>query len=486
MTRMSLPRLVCKEIRQLNLLPTLARIYLNSPSCFVLYDIRVVSRIFLLVVQYSHGVFLNPLVVVFPVVLNLLVVFLAVLGIRVRADTPEGLPPVPSLELLLGMLRDGKGKPDSVQSPFPQLSKSEGLHECRLYHSLRVPLLGHKSCREGCHKVQTDCRCQNQFRKEQRSAVRCLKRWNSLPGPFHWSDRPICIFAGVARARSPTTAKFVGVPGKGKEHVGTWLQRCLSLRGRAEACDVYVFPLILYRLSVLPLPKGPQVALQRSFSKMLWRGRKPWVRRQICCQRPCNRGLGMPNLVSHWLAERLVFLGRSLTWDTVWERKVNLTLISSGLRFGSARRATRWRRFAPNGIVLQVRALLSSDWTFKVGLANVPDCSCRCSGLEEMAVHSFYSCEWVCPFWSHVGEWATHIDPKHFVLLGVSSVVDNVDPPWRDKRMMFLAILAEWWFGRRERKNYMVVQTFLIVIWFFSSGISLESKSNTIENAWTA
>ena len=63
----------------MNLLPTLTRIYLNFPSRFVLKYIRVVSRIFLLVVQCSHGVFLNPLVVVFLVVLN--IVFLLVVWV---------------------------------------------------------------------------------------------------------------------------------------------------------------------------------------------------------------------------------------------------------------------------------------------------------------------------------------------------------------------------------------------------------------------
>ena len=33
----------------------------------------------------------------------------------------------------------------------------------------------------------------------------------------------------------------------------------------------------------------------------------------------------MPDLESHWLAERLGYLGRSLTRDTVWRRKVSRT-----------------------------------------------------------------------------------------------------------------------------------------------------------------
>ena len=33
----------------------------------------------------------------------------------------------------------------------------------------------------------------------------------------------------------------------------------------------------------------------------------------------------MADLESHWLGERLAFLGRSLTGDTVWRRKASRT-----------------------------------------------------------------------------------------------------------------------------------------------------------------
>ena len=49
------------------------------------------------------------------------------------------------------------------------------------------------------------------------------------------------------------------------------------------------------------------------------------VRRQVCIQRTRNGGLGMPDLESYWLAERLAYLGRSLTEESVWRRKVSRT-----------------------------------------------------------------------------------------------------------------------------------------------------------------
>ena len=80
---------------------------------------------------------------------------------------------------------------------------------------------------------------------------------------------------------------------------------------------------------------------------------------------------------------------------------------------------------------------------FRAGLANMPDCACYGSGLEETAEHSFSFCQRICPFWDHVGEWTALIGPKQLGLLDVGYVVDNVLPLFQgEKRVVFLAILA--------------------------------------------
>ena len=49
------------------------------------------------------------------------------------------------------------------------------------------------------------------------------------------------------------------------------------------------------------------------------------VRRQVFIQRTRDRGLGMPDIENHWLAERLAYLRRSLTGNAVWRRKASRT-----------------------------------------------------------------------------------------------------------------------------------------------------------------
>ena len=107
------------------------------------------------------------------------------------------------------------------------------------------------------------------------------------------------------------------VRAKVEAQVAIWLRRRFSLKSRVEVCAVYIFHLILYRLSVLPLPKNHRVALIQFLFKLHWKRQNPLVCRQVCSQRPRDGGLGMLDL-----AERLAYLGRSLRKDTVWGLKV--------------------------------------------------------------------------------------------------------------------------------------------------------------------
>ena len=148
---------------------------------------------------------------------------------------------------------------------------------------------------------------------------------DTLPVPFRWSDGLIRILEMWFGPNLQLERNWSEVHAKVNVQVGIWFSRSLSLNGRAGACAICVFPLILYQLAVLLLPKARRLALQQSLSRLLWAGRRPMVRRQVCIQRTRNGDLHMPDLDSHWLAERLAFLGGTLTGDAVWRRKVSRT-----------------------------------------------------------------------------------------------------------------------------------------------------------------
>ena len=155
-----------------------------------------------------------------------------------------------------------------------------------------------------------------------------LSTWmgsDTLPGPFHWNDGPIRILGVWFEPDLQLERNWSEVQAKVDAQVGIWLWRRLSFKDRAKACTVYIFPLILYWLPVLPLPRTCRLALQWSLTRLLWRGRRPMVHRQICIQHTCNGGLGMPDLESNWLTEKLAYLGRSLLGDAVWRRKASRT-----------------------------------------------------------------------------------------------------------------------------------------------------------------
>ena len=73
-----------------------------------------------------------------------------------------------------------------------------------------------------------------------------------LPGPFRRSDGPVHVLGVWFGPGLQLERNWLEVQAKVEAQVDGWLRRRLTLKGRAEVCAVYIFPLILYRLSVLP------------------------------------------------------------------------------------------------------------------------------------------------------------------------------------------------------------------------------------------
>ena len=109
--------------------------------------------------------------------------------------------------------------------------------------------------------------------------------------------------------------------------MGTWLPRRLSLKGRVEVCTVYVFPLIHYRLAVLPLTQARRLSLHQSLGRPKAKGR--WS---------VDRSAFNVHAIVVWvsLIWRATDLLKNLhTWadpsrgEAVWTRKASRILASS-------------------------------------------------------------------------------------------------------------------------------------------------------------
>ena len=95
---------------------------------------------------------------------------------------------------------------------------------------------------------------------------------------------------------SPLTARVYAF----SNDITVFVSRHLDIEAVKKAVAEYER---IAELAVLPLPRALPL------SRLLLGGRRPMVCRQVCIQRTCNGGLGMPDLGSHWLAERLAYFG---------------------------------------------------------------------------------------------------------------------------------------------------------------------------------
>ena len=88
--------------------------------------------------------------------------------------------------------------------------------------------------------------------------------------------------------QSPAGVKFVVSTGPVRR-AGGYLASKAFVRKEQDGvmCRLHL-PSNIYRLSLPHLPKGPRLALKRSFCKLLWR--------KVCFQRLRNGSLDMPDL----------------------------------------------------------------------------------------------------------------------------------------------------------------------------------------------
>ena len=85
----------------------------------------------------------------------------------------------------------------------------------------------------------------------------------ALPGPFIWKNGPFKILGIWFGPDLQLEKNWLEVLEKVVAAMELWLHRWLSLKGRAEVCCSHIYPLVVYRLSVLPIPRTILFKLER-------------------------------------------------------------------------------------------------------------------------------------------------------------------------------------------------------------------------------
>ena len=137
------------------------------------------------------------------------------------------------------------------------------------------------------------------------------------PGPFIWRDIP-CKILGIWFGPNLQLEKnWSEVLEKVVAATKLWLCRQLSLKGWAEVCYLHIYPLVVYRLSVLPIPCTILFKMERILFQFVWAKRFPLVRWEICYLHLSEGGLGVLNVETRRHTLRFTFLDQMCSQDMV-------------------------------------------------------------------------------------------------------------------------------------------------------------------------
>ena len=170
---------------------------------------------------------------------------------EVERSVRQGCPLSPllyvlALEPLLRRLRDRTTNPALRGVPFagPLTARvSAFADDITVFVSRRLDI---KAVKKAVSEYERIAGAKVNFDKSECLRLGAWRDSNTLPGPFRWSDGSVRILGVWFGPDLQMERNWSEIQAKVNAQVGIWLSRRLSLKGRAEACAVYVFPLILY------------------------------------------------------------------------------------------------------------------------------------------------------------------------------------------------------------------------------------------------
>ncbi|CAE1276092.1 unnamed protein product [Acanthosepion pharaonis] len=278
----------------------------------------------------------------------------------------------------------------------------------------------------------------------------------------------------LVRSRPPVEMNWSEVREKAELAVRLWTRRNLSLKGRTEVCASHIYPILLYRLSVLPLPSDTLLAFVRLLFSFLWGGKAAMVSREICYLHPSDGGLGVPCVETRQHTLRITYLDRmcmqldedgefwkedagkhfpSLRNVRSCEEETGRTPRCEGSFYRECRISLKRLLRAKDGLsdvqplsrithlAGDSRSPLGRQRLRAAGLAKSPNCV-RCSGEVETIGHAFFHCSVVVPLCKFVEDIMVRMLRGKFFVLEASSVCSNIVPPLtKAEHYVFICLL---------------------------------------------
>ena len=147
-----------------------------------------------------------------------------------------------ALEPLLRRLKDEGTSPALRGVPFvgPLTAKvSAFADDITVFVSRRLDI---KAVKKAVGEYERITGAKVNFDKSEGLRLGAWRGSNTLPEPFRWSDEPVRILGVWFGPDLRLERNWSEVQAKVNAQVGIWLSRRLSLKGRAEAFAMYVFP----------------------------------------------------------------------------------------------------------------------------------------------------------------------------------------------------------------------------------------------------
>ena len=144
-----------------------------------------------------------------------------------------------TLEPLLCRLRDEETSPVLRGGPFAG-SLTAKVSAFTVFVSRRLNI---KTVKKAFGEYERITGAKVNFDKSEGLRLGAWRGSNTLPEPFRWSDEPVRILRVWFGPDLQLERNWSEVQAKVNAQVGIWLSMRLSLKRRAEACAMYVFPL---------------------------------------------------------------------------------------------------------------------------------------------------------------------------------------------------------------------------------------------------